>query len=64
MRTAVGVAAASVGRMHSCASCAFLALFLYMRGDSGTYSLPYSPAMNSRVAITASGAMSMPSVRM
>ena len=31
-----GAAAMSVGRMHSCASWAFLALFLYMRGRGGT----------------------------
>ena len=38
------------GRIASCASCAFFTLLVYTRGESGTYSAPYSSRAWRRAA--------------
>ena len=62
--TEAGVRSADVGRMASCASCAFLDLDLYSFGLSGTAPVPKSRAMTSRISFTASTDRFTESVRM
>ena len=52
------------GRMASCASCAPLALLVYTRGASGTYSGPYSSDACRRAASIACALSDDESVRM
>ena len=63
-RRRAGGAVMSVGRIASCASCAFLALAVYLRGAPAAHSRRRNPcAITRRAAATASGARSTPSVR-
>jgi hypothetical protein len=53
-----------VGRIASCASCAFLTFDAYCLGDGDRYCWPYSLVIVSRTSVTASADNVTLSVRM